>query len=264
MNNILHICFSESARGCLRYGTPIELRRKTRAINFLDDLSSGPIDDMNNIDKRIEWNKSVISFDFGDLPNNIRENYNDIKKEVSNIKAEDIYIWYGENGSELSGLLYILSLLKDNVENVYTINVSEKPYIYNNNVIQYHRSVGEVSHERLDWFIGMKKKLNLEDYSSSMEIWRKLRDENSNLRVIKEKRILSVPESYFDEIILQYTNYHFGRCSRTVGEVMGRVENYISDIYIFWRVLELIKLGKIEYIGSLGSMRDMEIRKPNI
>lgn len=264
MNNILHICFSESARGCLRYGTPIELRRKTRVISFLDDLSSGPIDDMNNIDRRIEWDRRIITSEFDDLLDNIIQNYSDINREVSNIKDEDIYIWYGENGSEMSGLLYVLSLLRDKVENVYTINVSEKPYIYNGNVIQYHRSVGEVSHEKLDWFIKMKKKLSLEDYSSFMELWEKLRDENANLRVMKDRSIISVPETYLDEIILQYTNYHFGRCSRTVGEVMGREESYISDIYIFWRILELIKLGKIEYRGNLGSMKYMKIRKPNI
>ncbi len=260
MNNRLHICFSESARGSLRYGTPVELRRKTRIINFLDDLCSGPIDDMNNMDRRIEWNERVIPSDFDYLMNTIRQNYNDTNKEVSDIKDEDIYIWYGENGSEITGLLYILSLLKEKIKNVYTINVSEKPYIYDSHVIQY-RSVGEVPPERLDRLIGMKKKLDLESYWALMDLWAKIRQENSNLRVVKDKRILSVPESYFDEIILKYTNHYFSKCARTVGEVMGREENYISDFYIFWRILELIKSDKIEYRGDLGRMRDMEIRK---
>jgi hypothetical protein len=261
MNNILHICFSESARGCLRYGTPVELRRKTRVISFLDDLSSGPLEDMNNINRRIEWNKRIITSDFDELLDNIIHNYDDIKEEILNIRDEDIYIWYGENGSELTGLLYILSLLKDKLDNVYIINVSERPYVYNGNTIQYHRSAREVSHEKLDWFTDMKKKLTKEDYTSLMKQWGKLQHENSSLRVMKDKSTMSVPESYFDEIILKYTDCNFGRCARTVGQVLGREENYISDFYIFWRILELIRLGKVEYRGKLGNMRDMEIRR---
>jgi hypothetical protein len=263
VKNTLYICFSESVKRCLRYGIPVELRHRIKVINFLDDLSNGPIDDMGNIDRRIEWDRRIIPSKFDDLLDNIRENYSDINREVSNIKDEDIYIWYGENGSEMTGLLYILSLLKDKVENVYTINVSEKPFIYVGTVTRY-RSAGEVSPERLEWFIGMKKKLGLEGYVSLMGLWTKLQQENCNLRVVKDRNILSVPESYFDEIILKYTNRYFSKCARTVGEVIGRNESYISDFFLFWRILELIKSGRIEYRGELGNMRDMEIRKSSV
>ncbi|MCC9296161.1 DUF1835 domain-containing protein [Clostridium sp. WLY-B-L2] len=48
---------------------------------------------------------------------------------------------------------------------------------------------------------------------------------------------------------------------RTVGEVIGKAENYVSDIFIFWRITELIKSGKIVYRGNLNLMRELEIKK---
>lgn len=66
---------------------------------------------------------------------------------------------------------------------------------------------------------------------------------------------------YFDEMILHYTNKKFMYSARTVGEVIGRAESYVSDIFIFWRVTELIRNGQITYRGNLGLMRELQLKK---
>lgn len=48
---------------------------------------------------------------------------------------------------------------------------------------------------------------------------------------------------------------------RAVGEVIGKAKNYVSDIFIFWRITELIKEGKIDYRGNLILMRELKIKK---
>ena len=85
--------------------------------------------------------------------------------------------------------------------------------------------------------------------------------ENSNLRVYEDNQVKSVRVDYFDEMILHYTNRKFMHSARTVGEVIGRAESYVSDTFIFWRVTELIRNGKIVYRGNLESMRELEIKK---
>jgi hypothetical protein len=89
----------------------------------------------------------------------------------------------------------------------------------------------------------------------------RLQKENANLRVVRDMQITSVEVSYYDVMILYYTNKQFSKCARTIGECIGRSDSYISDIFLFWRILELIKSGRIEYKGNLGIVKEMEIRK---
>ncbi|WP_353846261.1 DUF3658 domain-containing protein [Clostridium sp. ZBS18] len=48
--------------------------------------------------------------------------------------------------------------------------------------------------------------------------------------------------------------------SKNHSYVLGNSEILIYDEYIFWRVRELIKIGKINYRGNFNVMRLMEIR----
>ena len=46
-------------------------------------------------------------------------------------------------------------------------------------------------------------------------------------------------------MILRYTYKKFMHSARTVEEVIGRAESYVSDTFIFWRVIELIRNEKL-------------------
>ena len=259
MENIIHICFSESADRCIRYATKKGLIEGSKVVFLLDDLSNGPIDDFSNANKRIDWCKKAFPENDYCMVDAIRDNYEYLYKEVSSISDQSIYIWYAENGKETSGLLYLLSLLKDKIESIFTINVSEK--IYEGNTIIEFSSVGDITPERLEWFVRKRQKISIEWYSAQMDLWTRLQKENADLRVVKDKQITSVEVSYFDEMIFTYTSKWFSKCARTVGECIVRNDSYISDIFLFWRILELIKSGRIEYKGNLRIMRDIEIRK---
>jgi hypothetical protein len=43
--------------------------------------------------------------------------------------------------------------------------------------------------------------------------------------------------------------------------VYAGAENCITDDFIFWRILKLIKNNKIAFKGSFGSMKNMEIKR---
>ena len=60
-----------------------------------------------------------------------------------------------------------------------------------------------------------------------------------------------------------YTYKKFMHSARTFGEVIGRAESYVSDTFIFWRVTELIRNGKISYRGNLAFMRKLKIKGNN-
>jgi hypothetical protein len=158
-------------------------------------------------------------------------------------------------------MLYILSTIKDRIHNLYTINVSDITYNIGKRNEFTPRAVGEVIPERLSEFTGVKDLMGFSKCSSLMALWEKLKRENLILRICEGNEVKSVQVDYFDDMILRYTYRNFICSARTVGEVIGKAKNYVSDIFIFWRITELIKESKIDYRGNLSLMRELKIKK---
>ena len=87
----------------------------------------------------------------------MKENYRDFYSEVSKIKDEKIYLWYGNNAREYCGMIFTSCLLKEKSDKIYTINVSTVTYNKNNGNEFTPRTVGEVMTEKLVELIGLEK-----------------------------------------------------------------------------------------------------------
>jgi hypothetical protein len=260
MNRIVHICFSECLAGTIRHAIKRGLIKGNKIICLIDDLANGSIENFNYINLTIEWNKKIFPDNCNLMIDNIKDNYTWLFKEISGIKDQDIYIWYAQNGKEISGMLYILSFFKNKTESIYSINASEK--IIENGTIIKHTCTDEILSDRLDWFIVKRQKIDKAQYSALVDLWTNLQKENSDLRVVIDGKIVNVEVSYYDEMILKNTNMYFSKCIETVGACIVKSESYISDLFLFWRIIELIKSEKIEFRGKSGVISDMEIRKP--
>jgi hypothetical protein len=262
MRNIIHICFSPSAGGSLRYAfISKKLLEGSKVISFGDDISQGLIGNGINVDERINWWNKISEED--EDPSDmdyLKENYQDFHEKISKIKDSDVlYLWYGHCGNEVCGMMYTLELLKDKFTNIYLINVSDM-IEESANAISTYMSVAEIMAEKLKSFIKLKRKIELTEYDILLNEWNLLKKDNSVLRIFKDGKIKSVKDDYFDIEILKYTEKEFKKSARIVGSVLGFSEERISDDYIFWRIKELVKSGNIEFRGKFGVMREMEIK----
>ncbi|MBU3176885.1 DUF1835 domain-containing protein [Clostridium estertheticum] len=264
MNKIINICFSQSAGATLECAISTkELQDNEKVIVLFDNLSQGAIKGGVNIEERINWYNIIERADplnlFTDSnTEELKENYNAFHDEISKIDSSDtLYIWYGSS-QEFCGMLYTLEFLKGRKLNTYIIDVKDTVIKHNENVFQAN-NLGEIIPENIEKYAAAKRKLNSNEYKQFLDAWESLKKDDSILRVLKDGKVKSVAENYFDIDILKYTPKEFKTSIRTLGDVVGNSENKISDGYIFWRIKELIKAGKIEYNGKFGFIR-MEIK----
>ena len=260
MKNITHVCCSE-------YGETIKLAIQKgliegeSVIDLFDDLSNGPISAISEGGQRVNWLKKLYPYENEMFFDDYEMSNRGFHQRISSVSSDEIYLWYGENSKEICNLMYILTLLESKSGRIYTINVSEKVYRISKRPPYSIRRVGEMVPEKINDYALLKKSLDYDVHIQYINLWSDLIKENSNLRAIKDKRVISVQNDYFDEMILTYTSKKFAHCARTVGEAYGKADEYISDDFIFWRILELIKINKIAFSGSIGIMREMKIRK---
>ncbi|MBU3176884.1 DUF1835 domain-containing protein [Clostridium estertheticum] len=264
MNNIVNICFSESAGGKFRVAIRMnELDGQQKVIVLSDDLSQGPIKGEVNIEERINWGSIVdeeeyfASYGADDL----KENYNTFYNEISKINDKDtLYLWYGSS-QEFCGMLYALELLKDRNLNIYLINATDT-IVKDKDNVYLSRAVGDIIPQYIDKYTSLKQKLNSNKYKQLLDTWKLLKNDNSILRVFKNEQIKSVDENYFDIDVLKYTPKEFKKSARIVGSIIENSDVEISFDYILWRVRKLVKLGKIDYTClqvRYGTFENMEI-----
>lgn len=261
MDKIIHICFSQATKGSLKYAVNKKIIEGEKVISLYDDISQGPIYGDIDLEKRIDWLKKTISKDeyyYEDI-SDIKKNYMEFQKEISNLSNTDtIYFWYGNNAIEICGLMYALELLKDKWKNIYFINVCDMAVEVKYG-IYIPRCTGEIMPEKFKEYIKINRKIDKNEYIKLLTQWKVLKKENSNLRIFKDGKVENVDENYFDIFILKYTSKEFKKSARIIGDVLGNSEILISDDYIFVRVKQLIKDGKINYRGNFNVMREMEI-----
>src|SRR5262249_30820897 len=94
--------------------------------------------------------------------------------------------------------------------------------------------------------------------------WRAACAESSHdtMRHFAADRVETRPIDSRDTYILSFAGPEWGNAARLVGEAMARTEDaYLSDVFIFWRVRELARLGRLELDPIDAGMRESRVRR---
>lgn len=82
-------------------------------------------------------------------------------------------------------------------------------------------------------------------------LWKAMIDNPTGLRALKEGKVVSVPEDYYDELILSLPpeDGGFKRCVQVVGESLSNLpieEDGIGADFFFERIIDLSQMGKLK------------------
>jgi hypothetical protein len=162
---------------------------------------------------------------------------------------------------EICGMMYTLHLLKDKEINAYIVNVSDK-IVENNHgmVVQIiASSATEIVPKKLGVYLKLARKIERDEYNDLVTQWTDLLKENSLLRSYVNGKMVSISEDYFDKDILKFTDKKYMKAPRIFCEALANIEPRITEDYIFWRIEELVRLGRMSFKGNFGVIKEMEI-----
>ena len=272
-----HIVFGDSPTGSLRIALKeLGLHEKENIINFSDLFSIGPIwhlHDPQGITNRYKWLSTHINID-----NEVLFNYEDhFKRTLLNIEQipshHPIIIWAGENAHEQTALKFVLYLLKEKTNDILIINTNEayKTHFDRTDIDFTPRNMGELTAKHLKLIYEHAKHghaLTQTERKTLEQQWLQLCEEKEVLRIWESNKIMSVPETFYDEYIIDTVkkfhqnnnNNEFIKSARVIGEVLGHVDQYIGDQFIEYRVRRLIVDGIFDMEGVPKAMRYYSIK----
>ncbi|NQX71338.1 DUF1835 domain-containing protein [Paenibacillus alba] len=277
--NVIHISFGDSAHGNLKNVFQKSNKHQNEQIICInEDFSIGPIyklESNEGMQKRKQWLKELFiktgpasDPDYLDWIETILKSNSQVALEIpSNSK---VILWHGGNTSDEIGLRFVAFLLQNkNIQfeevdvTEYSQNIEYKVRDLQNKEIPYViRNLGAMPPELILDALQMKKSMSHTKIEGLINDWKKWSQTKDLLRILLDGRVLAVSEDYYDESILENTSNEYQKPSRVVGEVMGKSDQCIGDMYLVFRVYQMIEQGKLSYQGNLESSREFEIRLP--
>ncbi|MDR4998925.1 DUF1835 domain-containing protein [Brevibacillus parabrevis] len=271
-----HIGFGDSACGTLRVFLRAA-RLPGSIICLRDDFSIGPIAHLtteDGMEQRWQWFKNLLVATEPDFQEDLElfaQQFQQDRTFAADIPAgSTVVLWHGGRcTSDQLGIRYVVSMLQSKSIRFEAVDVSAYSQRIHytvtdeeNNTIPYViRSVGEIYSERLHGAWETKASLSSAQIEEWVHDWEAhWLHSTSRLRIIENGLVQAVPEDYYDAALLQCSTRSFQKAGRVIGEVMGRSEQCIGDMYLLQRIQELIRAGKLSYRGELAPMRYLEIR----
>lgn len=259
---ILHITFSLSTQGSIKHAIrQHHLQRDESVLSVNEIFSIGPL----KAEERKSWLEAHIFRD-----NEERELYEDLhqawKKKIASLPCDvDVWVWYSQSTHEEIGLRFIMSELINKCSiMVYGIDATEGLKRVEPNMRIRH--TGELSSDLLMRLRSEAKRFSIDECQQLAKEWEELNQNPSTLRVWQDG-IVHVAEDVLDPIIIECAerahtelNEEWLIPMRIIGEIIGEVDDYLSEEFVENRLITLAKQGLFKIDGDTTDMYSYQVK----
>ncbi|WP_433748708.1 DUF1835 domain-containing protein [Paenibacillus amylolyticus] len=277
--NEIHITFGESPLSSLKMGLSTSPSQEKRSFSSMDDnYAVGPLGDLTlraELKRRHLWlTERMCLSDREAYGMNELESLLELNATIQSFDSKtSIIIWYANNAREKTGLLYAMHLLRSSENRIYLIETSGLyQQLFNRPDVQYDvLHTGEILPEKLlaMWQVCSEQEpLSKQERLQLEQDWLELSAQPGLLRMMENGVIRSLSEDALDEYIMEKVreltpNWEPGkyiRAARIVGEVIGTSSQHISDVFVEYRLRQLVLQGQLEMDGKPLAMRYYSVR----
>jgi hypothetical protein len=265
----VHIISSESVAGSLRVG----LERPKVVIGFPDSFSIGPLwklDEKAGQRFRNEWLYEHINDEQDDYE--YENKFANTLREIEDIPGQvPIYIWYGNNADEQTGLRFLLFLLRNKTNDVFLMNSTElhERYITPKVTDQNSSHTGHIESKELRLLFEKGKRnppISQQERMKLQEEWNSLAQTKEVLRLWINGEITGVKENHYDPLIIKtierlyQEKKDFIKAGMVIGEILSGTNELINAFFLEYRIRHLIYSGILELKGIPKSMRHYSVK----
>jgi Protein of unknown function/Domain of unknown function (DUF1835) len=266
---MIHIVFNESEVELMKQVIEMDETMAGDIIQVKDDFAVGPlqgIDTEEGWQERINWWKSLLagspygeeiagSFDDRQTVTAIKENLDANPEEV-------MWIWMGQNQHDVTGYYWLMPQFCDYQGRVMILYLNNLPFINEKGHIFYPSWLNEIQPKEFIKAKKLARPITLSEFEIDPDEWRRIAQENAVVRILEGgKKIAGKEETFYDSEILKNITGEWQKASRVLSNTLNRMKIKTGDVFIMWRMKELIRLGKIETTGDVNkSWKDFDVK----
>ncbi|MBL0135258.1 MAG: DUF1835 domain-containing protein [Chitinophagaceae bacterium] len=275
---MIHIVFNTADIDVLKQAMELEASLQGEIFEIKDDFAVGPllnIDTEEGWKAREDWwrsllqdspygEKTVGSFDD-------RETVKKIKEVLDANPDEEAWIWMGQNQHDVMGYYWLMPQLREFQGKVMILYLNNLPFINEKGQLFYPWGIHEILPKEAVKAKRLARAITLSEYEVDPDEWKKLSDENAMVRTLEGgKKIANKDVDYYDSELMKNITGDWQKAWRVLSNTLNRMKVKTGDVFIMWRMKELIAAEKIEVTGEpskgwkefevkLKAVRQMEI-----
>ncbi|MEI9944764.1 MAG: DUF1835 domain-containing protein [Chitinophagaceae bacterium] len=257
---MIHIVFNESEVELIQKAIELDEALTGEVIQIKDDFAVGPltgIDTEEGWNARVEWWKTLLqgspykeelagSFDD-------RQTVKEIKEKLDANPDEQVWIWMGQNQHDVCGYYWLMPQLKEYQGRVMVLYMNNLPFINEKGQLFYPSWLQEIQPKE---FIKAKKlcrPITLSEFEVDPDEWKKLMEGNAVVRMLEGgKKIVTKEENFYDSEIVKNLTPEWQKATRVLSNTLNRMKIKTGDVFLMWRMKQLIEKEKIETTGDVN------------
>jgi len=255
---MIHIVFNQVEVDLMQQVTTLDETLQGPVVQIRDDFAVGPLSGLDTEEgwqARLNWWQELSKG--SPYPEDLVGSFDD-RKTVAALKAqlmadpeEVLWIWMGQNQHDVSGYYWLIPQLKEFQGRVMVLYLNNLPFINEKGLIFYPSWLWEI---RPAEFLKAKKlarPVTLSEFEIDPDEWNKLVQENSPVRMLEGgKKIAGREATFYDDEILKNVTGEWQKATRVLSNTLNRMKIRTGDIFIMWRLKELVNAGKIQAEGE--------------
>lgn len=266
----MHIVFQQSDVEILQKAMDLDETLRGEVVQIKDDWGVGPLQGLDTEEgwsARENWwrmllkdspygEKSVGSFDD-------RETVKEIQAKLDADPELQAWMWMGQNQHDVTGYFWLLPQLKSYQGRLMVLYLNNLPFINEKGQLFYPGTVHEILPKEAIKAQKLARPVTLSEFEVDPDEWKKIVEENAMVRILDGgKKIVGKDETFYDNEILKNLTAEWQKAWRVLSNTLHRMKIKTGDVYIMWRMKQLITDGKIEALGDVSKgWKDFDVKR---
>jgi len=265
---MIHIVFNESEVTLLQEVAGLDETLAGEVVLIRDDFAVGPLQQLDTEEgwqARISWwnqlsQGSPYTENAGAFDD--RLTVTAIKEKLEANPTEELWIWMGQNQHDVMGYYWLMPQLREFQGRVMILYMNNLPFINEKGHIFYPSWLSEIQPREFTKAKKLARPVTLSEFEIDPDEWRKMTEENAVVRILEGgKKIAGKEESFYDNEIVKNITGEWQKATRVLSNTLNRMKIKTGDIFLMWRMKQLIADGKIEITGdTTKAWKDFDVK----
>lgn len=266
---MFHVVFNTADIEVLKQAMELDETLQGEIFEIKDDLGVGPIanlDTEEGWETRLNWWRELLKDSpYGEKTAGSFDDRETVKAILALLEQDpeqQVWIWMGQNQHDVTGYYWLMPQLRAFQGRVMILYLNNLPFINEKGQLFYPSYISEILPKEAIKAKRLARAITLSEYEVDPDEWKKLSEESAPVRILEGgKKIVGKEASFYDgEIIKNITN-EWQKAWRVLSNTLNRMKIKTGDVYIMWRVKQLIEATKIEVTGDVSKgWKDFELK----
>ena len=270
---MIHIVFQQDDVQLLKEAMKLDETLQGEVFEIKDEWGVGPLKDLDNDEgwaaRQNWWREMLAGSPYGEKlvgTFDDRETVKLIKEKLDAEETLEAWIWMGQNQHDVTGYYWLMPQLKAYQGRVMILYLNNLPFINEKGQLFYPWSVHDILPKEAVKAKKLARQITLSEFEVDPDEWKKISDENATVRILEGgKKIVAKEESFYDSEILKNITADWQKATRVLSNTLHRMKIKTGDLFIMWRMKQLISIGKIETMGNVdGGWKEFDVRKAGL